>query len=417
MKSIWKNNIILLLSTLLFFGCSGTLRLNEFDLTKEYQVNGLLYQIDFSFVSINDSISSASIQVNPNDLLFSKTKSGNYIARYRIGYKIFEGYNNKEPIDTATIHYSIQQIKKPNQKFHNINFVAPIGKNYIVKVSLTDENRNHTTSKIKIHRKENTRDRSYFKVCSLRKGSNNRTFYQRDSFSLTPPNNFKQGIKVMTFSYKTTCTAKPYEVTYSHRLATIPDSTWIISNRSQYNFPPLKNGYYHFITDTQTQEGFSVFSVHPSFPKINSIKHANGALGYLLDKFEYANLLRNKNQKQSFENEWLKLAGNRHRARNLIKSYYSEVSNANKLFTNNQPGWTTDRGMIYIVYGPPKIVYRYENSEIWIYGEENNLLSEEFEFNKINSDVSDHIYELKRNINFKISFNRMVNAWIEERGY
>ena len=49
--------------------------------------------------------------------------------------------------------------------------------------------------------------------------------------------------------------------------------------------------------------------------------------------------------------------------------------------------------------------------------EENNLLSEEFEFNKINSDVSDHIYELKRNINFKISFNRMVNAWIEERGY
>ena len=417
MKSIWKNNIILLLSTLLFFGCSGTLRLNEFDLTKEYQVNGLLYQIDFSFVSINDSISSASIQVNPNDLLFSKTKSGNYIARYRIGYKIFEGYNNKEPIDTATIHYSIQQIKKPNQKFHNINFVAPIGKNYIVKVSLTDENRNHTTSKIKIHRKENTRDRSYFKVCSLRKGSNNRTFYQRDSFSLTPPNNFKQGIKVMTFSYKTTCTAKPYEVTYSHRLATIPDSTWIISNRSQYSFPPLKNGYYHFITDTQTQEGFSVFSVHPSFPKINSIKHANGALGYLLDKFEYANLLRNKNQKQSFENEWLKLAGNRHRARNLIKSYYSEVSNANKLFTNNQPGWTTDRGMIYIVYGPPKIVYRYENSEIWIYGEENNLLSEEFEFNKINSDVSDHIYELKRNINFKISFNRMVNAWIEERGY
>ncbi len=136
-----------------------------------------------------------------------------------------------------------------------------------------------------------------------------------------------------------------------------------------------------------------------------------------MDKAEYANLLRNKNPKTSFENEWLKLAGNRTRAKNLIKAYYSEVSTANKLFTNNQPGWTTDRGMIYIIYGPPKIVYRYENSEIWIYGEENNLLSEEFEFQKIHSDISDHIYELKRNINFKISFNRMVKSWIEERGY
>ena len=417
MKGIWKNNIILFLSTLLFFGCSGTLRLNEFDLSKDYQVDGLLYQIDFSFVSINDSISSANIQINPNDLLFSKTQSGNYIARYSIGYKIFEGYNDKEPIDTATIHYSMQQIKKPKQKLHNINFVAPIGKNYIVKISLIDENRNFTTSKIKILRKKNARDRSYFEICSLKKSSNNRTVYQKDSFSLTPPNNFKQKIKVMTFSYKTTCAAKPYEVTHSHRIATIPDSTWMISDETQYSFPPLKNGYYHFVTDTRTQEGFSVFSVHPSFPKISSIKYANGALGYLLDKAEYANLLRNKNPKTSFENEWLKLAGNRTRAKNLIKAYYSEVSTANKLFTNNQPGWTTDRGMIYIIYGPPKIVYRYENSEIWIYGEENNLLSEEFEFQKIHSDISDHIYELKRNINFKISFNRMVKSWIEERGY
>ncbi|MBK22327.1 MAG: hypothetical protein CMP63_08480 [Flavobacteriales bacterium] len=415
MKSIWKNNIILFLSTLLFLGCSGKLRLNEFDLSNEYQVNGLIYEIDFSLTSINDSISRANIRISPNDLLFSKTKSGNYIARYTIGYKVFEGYNDKEPIDTGTINYSIQEIKK--QKLHDVNFYAPIGKNYIVKVSLTDDNRNHTTSKIKIHRKKHTNDRSYFKICSLKKESNNCSVYQKDSFSLIPPNNFNQAIKVMIFQYKITSAAKPYEVNYSYRLATNPDSIWIISDKSKYSFPPLKSGYYHFITDTQKQEGFSVFSIDQYFPKIHSIKHANGALGYLLDKSEYANLLRNKNQKKSFENEWLKLAGNRHRARNLIKSYYSEVSKANKLFTNNQPGWSTDRGMIYIIYGPPKIVYRYENSETWIYGEENNLLSEEFEFNKINSNVSDHIYELKRNINFKISFNRMVNAWIEERGY
>ena len=416
MKSIWKNSAVLLFSTLLF-GCSGPLRLHEFDLANDYQVNGLVYEINFSFTSINDSISSATLQINPNDLLFSKTKSGNYIARYTIGYKIFEGYNDKEPIDTATIHYSMQQIKKSNQKLHNIKFFAPIGKSYVVKFFLTDENRNRTTSKIKIHRKKNTNDRSYFRIRSLKKGIINYTFYQKDSFSLIPPNNFKKAIKVMTFRYKSTCAAKPYEVTYSYRLATVADSSWVVSNKKKYIFPPLKNGYYYFVTDTLSKEGFSVFSMNPSFPKINSFQDANGALGYLLGKSEYTDLLRHNNQRISFENKWIKLAGNRYRARNLIKNYYSEVSNANKLFTNNQPGWSTDQGMIYIIYGPPQIVYRYDNSEIWIYGEENNLFSEEFEFQKINSNIADNIYELKRNINFKISFNKMVNAWIDERGY
>ncbi len=421
MKSIWKNSVVILFTVFLFnalfFGCSRPLRPHEFDLAKQYRVNGLVYDINFSCNSINDSISRANLQINPNDLLFSKTKSDSYIARYTIGYKIFKSYKDKEPIDTATIHYSMEQSKKSDQKIHNINFFAPVGKIYIVEFFLRDENRNHTTSKIKIHRKKTTNDRSYFRICSLKKGIINNTFYQKDSFSLILPDNFKNALKVMTFQYKSTCAARPYEVNYSYRLATVADSSWVVSNKKKYNFPPLKNGYYFFVTDTLSKEGFSVFSINQSFPKINSFQDANTALGYLLSKSEYADLLRNNNQRMSFENQWLKLAGNRYRARNLIKNYYSEVSNANKLFTNNQPGWSTDQGMIYIIYGPPPIVYRNDNSEIWIYGEENNLFSEEFEFQKINSNVADNIYELKRNINFKISFNKMVNAWIDERGY
>jgi hypothetical protein len=101
----------------------------------------------------------------------------------------------------------------------------------------------------------------------------------------------------------------------------------------------------------------------------------------------------------------------------LIKDYYSEVSKANKLFTNIELGCNTDRGMIYIIYGAPKIVYRSKNSERWIYRDGNNLFTEEFEFKKIKTDLADEVYELKRNINFKTSFNRMVDVWIDDRGY
>ena len=45
------------------------------------------------------------------------------------------------------------------------------------------------------------------------------------------------------------------------------------------------------------------------------------------------------------------------------------------------------------------------------------LFSEQFEFQRIHSNFSDNIYELKRNINYKVNYNRMINAWIDERGY
>lgn len=376
------------------------------------------YEIDASFESINDSISKVLVKINPNDFLFAKTKTNNYIARYSIGYKVFEGYNDKSPIDTATIHYSLKQDLNhfKNHKFHNLKIYAPIGKNYIIKVFIKDENRNYKGARLYTHRKKSINARSFFRISSTENEPNHSPF-QKDSFSLELINRKNAFVKVLVLENKTTCAPKPHEVNYSYKFGAFPDTSWYLTIAGKHTFPPIKNHYYHFITDTSSGEGFSVFTVQTEFPKLSSVDEANGALGYLLGKADYGDVLRATNQRKAFENAWLKLSGNRERARNLIKEYYAEASIANKLFTCNQPGWSTDRGMVYIIFGPPRIVYRYDNSEVWIYGEENNLLSEQFHFRKIHSQYSDDIYELKRNINYKINFNRMVNAWIDDRGY
>ena len=414
--NIWKNCIFLILS-ILFFSCSGPLKLNEFNLADEYNLDGLKYEMNCSFQSLNDSTSNLIIQINPNDLLFSKNDSGFYTAKYTIEYKIFNGYNNKKPLDTAQFHFDIRHHRKIKKKLHYLKLIAPIGNDYVVKISLKDENRNQVTSKIITLRKKTFFDRSYFKITPTKKDVENFTVFQKDSFSLTPPSNFLTSIKVMTFEYKSTCAANPYETEHSYRFPSIPDSTWNVSGLRTYKFPPLKNGFYHFITDTLRKEGFSIFSVNQSFPNVNSIQQANNSLGYLLEKSEYVDLLKDYNPKRAFEKKWLEISGSRSTARNLIKTYYLEVSRANKLFTNIELGWTTDRGMIYIIYGSPKIVYRNQNSEVWIYDEEQNLLNEEFEFEKIKTNLTDDLYELKRNTNFKINFNRMVKVWIDERGF
>lgn len=415
MKSIWRSSVIIILSFFLN-GCLNSKKLNEFDLADGYQVNGLQYEMDASFQSLSDSISELVINISPNDFLFVKTNTNKHRARYSIGYKVFEGYNENEPIDTATIHYSLKQENKTDNKLHRIKMIAPLGENYQVKVFINDENRNFVYSQFYTLRKETTGSRSFFEVKSINSPSNF-SCYQSDSFNVHHLKKKESTVKVMLLQLKTTCAPKPHEVNYRFKFAGIPDTSWFQTINASTKFPPVKGKYYHFITDTSTMEGFSVFNMGKDFPKISSIKQANGALGYLVGNGKYAEILREKNQKKVFENEWLKLAGNRTRARNLIREFYKEASITNQLFTSNQPGWSTDRGMVYIIFGPPKIVYRYNKSEVWIYGEENNLLSEQFEFRKIDSDFSDNIFELRRNINYKINFNRMVNAWIDERGY
>ena len=67
--------------------------------------------------------------------------------------------------------------------------------------------------------------------------------------------------------------------------------------------------------------------------------------------------------------------GDIRRATEIIKKYYLRVINANRYFTDIQPGWQTDRGLIYIVQGQPNYIYRTYNTEVWLYGSRDEMYS------------------------------------------
>jgi GWxTD domain-containing protein len=70
---------------------------------------------------------------------------------------------------------------------------------------------------------------------------------------------------------------------------------------------------------------------------------------------------------------WEKRYSSPEEGRIYMREYYRRVDFANRNFRNqNQPGWRTDRGMVYIRFGPPDSVDRYLGSwaksyEIWHY--------------------------------------------------
>ena len=103
---------------------------------------------------------------------------------------------------------------------------------------------------------------------------------------------------------------------------------------------------------------------------------------YIIAKEEeqaFLNLSSTSEKEKFIEEFWLKRDPTPNTPRNEFKEiYFQRIEIANKLLRGSKPGWLTDRGMIYILFGPPNDVEDFpmgitsedKPTEIWIY---NNL--------------------------------------------
>ncbi|MDQ1266698.1 MAG: hypothetical protein QG635_1850, partial [Bacteroidota bacterium] len=90
---------------------------------------------------------------------------------------------------------------------------------------------------------------------------------------------------------------------------------------------------------------------------------------------DYINEIDNPSEKlKRFELYWKKLDPSPGTERNeAFDEYYARIDFVNKNFKTYSDGWLSDRGAVYIVYGPPYNVDRYSNygdgrvAERWTY--------------------------------------------------
>jgi GWxTD domain-containing protein len=90
-------------------------------------------------------------------------------------------------------------------------------------------------------------------------------------------------------------------------------------------------------------------------------------LAYLANPDELTALRSAEKPKAALDEFWIKCGGNIDKARELIRIYYTRVLYSNYYFTSYKEGWRSERGMIYIIYGPPDKVYKTADGESWGY--------------------------------------------------
>jgi GWxTD domain-containing protein len=172
-----------------------------------------------------------------------------------------------------------------------------------------------------------------------------------------------------------------------------------------------QEGLYFVQLDTTSLYGISFRIEDQYYPRLARVETIVPPLRYISTSDEMKKLENAEEPKRSLDDYWIKMARSQERAKGIVRDYFRQVTQANRLFTSYKEGWKTGQGMVYTLYGPPDAVYRDVDKETWIYNEDRNLVDLSFTFAKVKNIFTHQYYNLVRDENYKRFWYRNVDLW------
>ncbi len=318
----------------------------------------------------NDNISLLSVKLNKKDLFFSEANSeGVPKASMILFYKLYNISQGRVAVDTGIFRISIRQERARRDYTYNIPLEAPVGPKYEVEIVLRDAVRNKSVLGHVPFDKSNNYNRYNFKI----RGHFNKyeifnpVLDKNEFINILYPNGSADTLYIKYY--------KPFDDIPDPPSMLVPERELVLEQDGIITFPysdtlPFmlpEKGVYHVMTDSNLVDGFTIFNFGKGFPGMNRPLTMIEPLIYLSNKEAVDEMLLHPNPKIALDEFWLGITGNVERSRELIRIYYSRVLYANFFFSSFREGWKTERGMIYIIYGPPDKVYKTADGEKWGY--------------------------------------------------
>lgn len=173
-----------------------------------------------------------------------------------------------------------------------------------------------------------------------------------------------------------------------------------------------RNGLYLVQRDTGSAQGIA-FRVYDDYPKYSRLENLVDPLIYVCTKQELDRLKDARGEKRQFDRIILNMTGNTERARNFMRNYFRRVEDANEFFASYKEGWKTDRGMIYIIFGAPDEVFRFEDREVWNYDNGNFKIN--FSFVRSATLFDPDNFVLVRQRKYMRTWYEVVDLWRNSR--
>ncbi|MBP6976695.1 MAG: GWxTD domain-containing protein [Lentimicrobiaceae bacterium] len=406
----------LLTLVLLLIHCAPVNKMSYSNLAYLYNPEQLDLHMDCMPYHSSDESTEFFFSFSLDDLLFEKeSDKDDYLANFNVHFELFDFYNTRMLIDSGTRIYPDLVRNEPDRPFiSSFPLKTRYPDKFVLNLTLTDMNRKHAYSTYSEILKSSVNSRQNFLLSDETGTLLFQPYLERDQeFRLMFNNPETPELFVHYYHRDFPIAGPPFLVADSVPFSHEPDSLFRVKLlRGETDLLRLKEeGIYLFRADTTLKEGFTLLRLHEGYPRIIHSVQMSYPLRYLTTRREYEKIETHPDTRQAVEDFWLKNAGNPDRAARMIKLYYTRVEQANRLFTSYQEGWKTDRGMIYIIYGDPTVVYRQQDTEQWIYGKEGNILSISFSFIRVNNPFTDNDFELERSADYKESWYIAVESW------
>jgi len=401
-NSLYISVIIILLSG----GCSSIVKYTMPSVSRNvasiYNPSSSPLHPEFVVYHERPDISRLYLKLFTQEILFNQAnREGKYMARIEVHYELREVVNGNESeavTDSSTITYNLERNEIKDIFFASIPLRAIQDKIYSLKVNTTDKLRNKSSISFLDVDKSSVNTAQNFKIIPFRTGylSFDKVFNSHDVFSVTYARKNIDSIYVKYYRNTFPLPRPPVTNLPSTRPEFIPDSIFKYAYNDTVNYLLPYEGMYHIQVDPAQQGGLTLFNFGQSFPKVTTIDEMIGPLAYLTSSAEFDELVNQTNKKLALDNFWLRTTGNVETSRELIRIYYNRVFFANYYFSSYKEGWKTDRGMMFIVYGPPNALTKSAENEVWTYYRKRGKEPLRFTFTKIKNPYSDNDYQLER---------------------
>jgi GWxTD domain-containing protein len=403
--------VLTILSLLLFFCAAPQRTVSSSD--NLYKKNNRELNIKFIAFHINDTITEVFFTIPNEDLIYKRPDTSQWFyAALRIKYSLNA---NGKLADSGSVVIFDRQGEKVNSKKINNSFKvkARLGILYSANITIFDINKKVRNVKIVEIDKQTVNARQNFLLQSSKgKIIYNYYLHHKDTILIRSLQNIQPVLRIDYFRNEFPLAPPPYSNVERKPFQYQPDSSFILEKKNgMYTVIIPRNGFYHVVTDIEKKEGLTLFSVEPAFPGIQNSAEMIKSTRYIMQKKEFENCLKAPDQKAAVDEFWKDIAGSNERAKELIRRYYGRVQEANALFTSHQPGWQSDRGMIFIIFGAPENMHKYSNGEEWTYGSDAHPTIIRFNFKKMLNPFSDNDYALERNESYKIHWYQAVDHW------
>lgn len=170
-------------------------------------------------------------------------------------------------------------------------------------------------------------------------------------------------------------------------------------------------GYYLFQTDTSDFGGLMIKTAHNAFPKVKDWDEMVDIVTYISTRREHEDLLKAEDKKKALDEYWIGMTRNSETSKEVIREYFRQIEFANILFTDFKEGWKTDKGMVYVVMGPPNEVNFSLNQEVWSYGGMGESSKIKFTFARIKNVLTPHYYTLNRSRAYQPVWFKSISQW------